>query len=242
MANSFVPIRSDTSESDTSSDESHNRQGEQTTQVDVSQPEKQADQSAYTFEPGARVSQPQLTDSASEPVHSEDELQFILQTQDMLVDLFIFADRRGVPQLRHRIINILAEKRESGWPWVSASFERVDKAFSNLPANSAFCRFLVDEATWCWAGGSQNADNLDEFTDVFCAKVMRRWMTVGRPPTIDPGQKEMQAPWRRDICKAYHDHADATDVKACRASMKTWTKSVAKKKGMEPVVKPMLLS
>lgn len=160
--------------------------------------------------------------------------EYVRRIQDLLIDLFIFSDRRGVSQLRNCTINILAEKREAGWPWLSASYERVCKAFSNLPSDSAMCRFLVDEAAWCWTGAFED---VDQFPDEFCAKVMKRWMQYdGRENFAHRRPTDKIPPWRKDICKAYHDHGDEIERKGCQAVMQKWTGAMAWKIGMEPVV------
>ncbi|KAK5114029.1 hypothetical protein LTR85_010335 [Meristemomyces frigidus] len=56
--------------------------------------------------------------------------------RSLLIDLFIFADRRGVPCLQNDIIDLFAKQRENGWSLVSESVERVGIAYSSLPTSS----------------------------------------------------------------------------------------------------------
>ncbi|KAK5747449.1 hypothetical protein LTR17_000090 [Elasticomyces elasticus] len=67
-----------------------------------------------------------------------------------ILDLYIFADRRGVQALQNDIMTRLAAWREVGFPLLSASVSRVNQAYEFLPPKSPMLRYLVEEAGFCW--------------------------------------------------------------------------------------------
>ena len=77
-----------------------------------------------------------------------------------LIQLYIFADRRGVRELRNAAITRLISDSENhvlGWHLTSTYYDDVRFAFDNLPKHSLLRQYLIDEAAWFW-GPEQYAD------------------------------------------------------------------------------------
>lgn len=151
------------------------------------------------------------------------------KTQDCLVDLFIFADRRGVSQLRNSLIDLFAEQRESGWPLLSAATDRVGIAYSCLPAFSALSRYLIHEAAWCWDHDFRMINNLDDYPTEFTARVLKCVLRYSRR------KGETYRPqWRLNICSLHH-HVNGKEKLKCQAEKKAWHVEMKAKGEMEPV-------
>ncbi|CAK1356543.1 hypothetical protein CB0940_12153 [Cercospora beticola] len=135
--------------------------------------------------------------------------------QSMLVDLFAFADRRGVEKLRNDIMTLLARTREDGWRLLSLHHELVDKIYSSLPSSSAMCGFVVDEAVWCWSTNPMDTDALESYPKEFYAAFIKAVLKHDRDITC------LNTPWRTNLCK-YHNHKTEFDKVNCREALQTW--------------------
>ena len=142
-----------------------------------------------------------------------------------LADFFVFADRRDIPKLRNRIMNDIAWSRQSGHQLLSSDDKLLDIAFSRLPANSALCRYLIDEAAHCWNNKKDISEDLEDLPPAFTAGLLRAF--AGRVHQHKPA-------WRYDMCH-YHDHATETEREDCRAWLADWYEEWSTKEGMEPV-------
>ncbi|KAK4539601.1 hypothetical protein LTR36_010537 [Oleoguttula mirabilis] len=132
------------------------------------------------------------------------------QTQDCLVDLFVFADCRGVSGLRNNTMSLLTSQRDSDWSLLTEDSERVGRAYSSLSQGSAPCRYLVNEAACWW--GADLADLGDYPTD-FIADVLRA-VLVARSEG-----KGLEPMWHDNMC-ILHDHVDTAEETACKAAKK----------------------
>lgn len=149
--------------------------------------------------------------------------------QSILINLYVFVDRRGVAGLRNDIIDLLAEQRGSGWPLLSGSTERVGIAFSCLPSNSTLCRYLIDEATFCWDGKLAMIEHLQDLPTEFTVEAMKATLKYTKKPD------DVYMPdWRSRICML-HDHADDVEKTRCAAAHAVWFDKMIKMQRMEPV-------
>lgn len=156
------------------------------------------------------------------------EMSFTSRTHRMLIDLYLFADRRNIPNFGNDIITLLAQKREQGWPYLSADPDLVQQAYDCLPADSGLCRFLVDEAAWCWTDEIDGLEHLDAYPSEFNAALVRAMLHRN---------KKHAAPrpsWRHDLC-VYHQHENQEEATMCSSKLSGWYRLVGSKSGMEPV-------
>ncbi|KAK3630328.1 hypothetical protein LTR56_017504 [Elasticomyces elasticus] len=154
-----------------------------------------------------------------------------------ILNLYIFADRRGVPALRNDIIDRIAAWREHGWSHMSSYLDLVNVAYDNLPAQSKLLKYLVDEAAFCWDHDLSSIDQLDEYPKAFVADAMRDLLRYGLHQKSRVGdKKEWFVPdWRDDICRL-HEHTDDSERATCKEAHRGWHEKMSKKgKGMEPV-------
>ncbi|KAK6382445.1 hypothetical protein LTR65_010877 [Meristemomyces frigidus] len=156
------------------------------------------------------------SDEASEDCKTTDDQPDQSVIQSLLIDLFIFADRRGVSGLRNDIIDLLAIQRESGWSLVSGSAERVGAAYSSLPSNSMLCRYLIEEAAYGWDFGFGAMDSLQEFPPEFMAAVMKCMLLFSKRKGI-----KFAPDWRDDMC-IFHDHDSDAERERCEAAHLAW--------------------
>ncbi|KAK4896376.1 hypothetical protein LTR27_005587 [Elasticomyces elasticus] len=156
-----------------------------------------------------------------------------------ILNLYIFADRRGVPALQNDIIDLIAKWRESGWSHMSSYLDLVSVAYENLPAKSTILKYLVDEAAFCWNDKLSTLDDLDQYPKAFIAAAMRDMIKYGQHQTRAPGDERwFGADWREDICRL-HEHANDAERDQCKERHRVWHEEMAEKDekggGMEPV-------
>lgn len=142
--------------------------------------------------------------------------------QWLLVDLFAFADRRGVVDLRNEIVTFLAKNREQDWPLISADYELVENIYSSLPPSSGMRTFVVDEAVWCWSAEENDTDALDCLPPEFNAAFIKTVLEQDKDVSI------LKTPWRYDLCK-YHNHKDELEIIACREALGPWYEAMVVK-------------
>ncbi|KAK5675348.1 hypothetical protein LTS10_012115 [Elasticomyces elasticus] len=156
-----------------------------------------------------------------------------------ILNLYIFADRRGVPALQNDIIDLIAKWRESGWSHMSSYLDLVSIAYENLPAKSTMLKYLVDEAAFCWNDKLGTLNDLDQYPKAFIAAAMRDMIKYGQHQTRGSGDEEwFGADWREDICRL-HEHANDAERDQCKERHRVWHEEMAEKDekggGMEPV-------
>ncbi|KAK3644360.1 hypothetical protein LTR56_005453 [Elasticomyces elasticus] len=154
-----------------------------------------------------------------------------------ILNLYIFADRRGVPALQNDIMDLIVDWRESGWSHMSSYLDLVNIAYDNLPAQSKLLDYLVEEAGYCWNHELSTIDRLEGYPKVFVAGSMRILLTSGRDQHRPAEDREewISPDWREDICML-HEHVDDAEGISCEAAHNCWHEKMAEKgKGMEPV-------
>lgn len=139
-----------------------------------------------------------------------------------------------MPLLRNKVIDILADQRESGWPLFSSSFERIEHAFAHLPEGAKLLRYIVNEAAWCWDRDLEEIDNLPDLPHEFVTGVMSDYLRHVKKP-IKEHKGRLYPWWRWDSC-ALHDHPSDEEKEKCKQSKKAWQQRLHDKdEAMEPV-------
>jgi hypothetical protein len=138
----------------------------------------------------------------------------------LLAALYAFSSRRLVPALGNQIMNLListryTEERESLY---SGNLDLVDQVFDTLPATSSLCKFLIDEAAWCWESKDELVtarDKLEGAPAAFSSGVIRRLLEKNENPGVEV------AYWK-DVCAGYHEHATEEKRRLCKLEMEDW--------------------
>ncbi|KAF7192089.1 hypothetical protein HII31_06475 [Pseudocercospora fuligena] len=118
---------------------------------------------------------------------------------DDLIDLYILCDRRGIPSVRHRIMDELT-KRRPDWVLVGSSLERISKVWNNLPP-AALCKFLVDEAACEWHNGLEFKNDIGQLPSDFLARVIQAALEVMNGKTLVP-----EPAWEKGAEIYYNDY------------------------------------
>ncbi|KAK5690539.1 hypothetical protein LTR97_012092 [Elasticomyces elasticus] len=225
-----LPIRkrqdSDSSSSDSDSDEGHEDEDQGDSDDDSD------DDSDVEEEVPDKVAGPSSDSASMQKRVNHDGWRF-----REILNLYIFADRRGVPALQNDIIDLIVDWRESGWSHMSSYLDLVNIAYDNLPAQAKLLDYLVEEAGYCWNHELSTIDRLEEYPKVFVAGSMRILLTSARDqhrPAED--REDWTSPdWRDHIC-SLHEHADDAEGVSCEAAHEGFYERMAEKgKGMEPV-------
>ncbi|KJY02340.1 hypothetical protein TI39_contig63g00001 [Zymoseptoria brevis] len=121
-----------------------------------------------------------------------------------LTSLYAFASRRLIPALGNQIMDLLISTRysERRTSLYSADLEMVEQAYKTLPRTSKLCKFLVDEAAWCWEPQDscvRDNDLLRGFPRDFVEDVMREGLRL-KKEEVD------EASFWVDLCATYHEH------------------------------------
>ena len=146
--------------------------------------------------------------------------------QRNLIDLYIFADRRAIPELRNDIITTLITLDESPRDLrklASAYFDHVRLAYSNLPKSSTLLEFLVAEAVWFWRDTCFSHQDLPTLPPDFLASVL-----CGVSLSRERRNKETYTPWRRNLCQ-FHEHDSDQAIEDCMQRNKDLQSSLRQK-------------
>ncbi|KAK3723893.1 hypothetical protein LTR37_001377 [Vermiconidia calcicola] len=128
-----------------------------------------------------------------------------------LVDLYIFADRRGVSELRNDVVTRLIAETDLGeCEWPSNNVELVTHAYHHLPASSTLLRYLVAEAAWWWEEEELAKPELETFPSTFLAQVLRMW-----PKSDEKRKQDGYRPWR-GVLYRFHEHRNKQSGKDCK--------------------------
>ncbi|KAK5743010.1 hypothetical protein LTR17_003023 [Elasticomyces elasticus] len=151
---------------------------------------------------------------------------------DSILDLYIFADRRGVQKLQNDIMNQLAAWREAGFPLMSASVSRVHRVYDLLPPNSPLRMYLIEEAGFCWDQDVQSAVNLPDYPSDFVALAIQTMLECGRLR----GQTRPSY-WRDNLCWLHEHRGESKEIEEeeCCTSLMNWHNEMKTKEDMEPV-------
>ena len=156
-------------------------------------------------ETGDDVTAPELMSSACRIDITVEEAK---DMQSDLIELYILADFRNVPDLRNDIMNTIILHRVQGWPLMSANANNIRRAFGRLPSNSKLCQYIADEATYCCHPGMED----QMFPNSLAGLPKRFFKAVTRIVFQDKMNSLNLAmgSWpkaKRDMCR-YHEHDD----------------------------------
>jgi hypothetical protein len=136
----------------------------------------------------------------------------------LLVSLYAFASRRLIPRLANNvIIQIIAASigGKNRLP-LSECPELLRHAFSTLPANSPLCRFIIDEAVWCWHPDVpivSDRDSLESLPAAFLAAFIQGIFTKTQSVEDDEVAPFLSVEM---VCNVYHEHVDDEEWAACQ--------------------------
>ncbi|KAK4945833.1 hypothetical protein LTR10_014924 [Elasticomyces elasticus] len=151
---------------------------------------------------------------------------------DSILDLYIFADRRGVQKLQKDIMNRLAAWREAGFPFMSASASRMHRVYNLLPPSSPMRMYLIEEAGFCWDEEIMSAYGLAEYPSEFVVGAMQTVLECGRL------RGQTRPPyWRDDLCWLHEHRGESKELEEeqCWLSLMIWHTQMRTKEDMEPV-------
>ncbi|KAK3644358.1 hypothetical protein LTR56_005451 [Elasticomyces elasticus] len=134
---------------------------------------------------------------------------------DMLYYLVLYslADRRGVRELRNKVVDKFIQCREEGWPLPSISMIRL--AYNMLPGSSKLCLFLAHEVAWFWDDKThQNFRAVKKMSSEFLAIVLQQMIEVSRNTIGNVGPA-----WRVNLCD-YHEHQTDVEEATCKKMYK----------------------
>ncbi|KAK4896377.1 hypothetical protein LTR27_005588 [Elasticomyces elasticus] len=125
-----------------------------------------------------------------------------------MVDLYLFAERIGVRELRNDIIDLLAQWRISDGMFLSTCSSLVRRCFAILPASSKLLDWMVQEAAYCWSKLDFSiADTCDAYPPGFVDAAIRELLRHSRNGNASC--------WREKLC-TFHEHLDDVQQYACR--------------------------
>ncbi|KAK5690540.1 hypothetical protein LTR97_012093 [Elasticomyces elasticus] len=151
---------------------------------------------------------------------------------DSILDLYIFADRRGVQKLQNDIMNRLAAWREAGFALMSASASRMHRVYNLLPPSSPMRMYLIEEAGFCWDENIMSAYGLAEYPSEFVVSAMQTVLECGRL------RGQTRPPyWRDDLCWLHEHRGESKQLEEeqCWLSLMIWHTKMRTKEDMEPV-------
>jgi hypothetical protein len=126
-----------------------------------------------------------------------------------IIEVYVFADKRGVPELGNAALDLLAQKSMQAFRFPKFALHYV---WDNTPEKSNLRKFLVDFATenYDWTGieNDRSVYPLDFLIDVLAAhrgnKEELGLLCSGKLPWIEKKRQEM--------CSKYHDHPEHNDA------------------------------
>ncbi|KAK5675346.1 hypothetical protein LTS10_012113 [Elasticomyces elasticus] len=144
---------------------------------------------------------------------------------DMLyyIVLYSLADRRGVRELRNKVVDKFILCREEGWPLPGISMIRL--AYNMLPASSKLCLFLAHEAAWYWDDKThQDFRAVKKLSSEFLALVLQQMIEVSRNTIGNVGPA-----WRVNLC-VYHEHQTDAEEAMCKKISKQFQEKLLVKR------------
>lgn len=144
--------------------------------------------------------------------------------QEKLIQLYIFADRRGVLELRNDVMTKIIKDGESlyskdseEWELTTTFFDHVSFSFDNLPKGSTLLCYLITEAAWFWEDFHFANRDLESLPAEFTAGVLNQMPTVNAKKSA--GVRN-HAPWRENLC-LFHEHSDTNQASRCARRHRT---------------------
>ncbi|KAM3415098.1 hypothetical protein BST61_g10230 [Cercospora zeina] len=123
------------------------------------------------------------------------------------------------PMLVDQMMTLLAQKREEGWPLLCSNRDLIETIYGALPPSSAMCRFVIDEAVWCWSADKMDTDDVDSYPPEFNAAFIKAVLKH------DKNIMALHNSWRSDLC-TYHDHKLDLEQIPRREALGPWYESV----------------
>ncbi|RMY75006.1 hypothetical protein D0863_02856 [Hortaea werneckii] len=156
-----------------------------------------------------------------------------LGEEQMLVDLYVFAHRRGVPGLRQAVIDRLllnAELQFNTREYKVTGLQTLRSAYASLPKTSMLLKLYANEAAWLWTSDCYKHALVDTLPAGFMLDVASLTTTMRDGPDNfakrgrSVGRDDSKVPWRKGLCE-FHEHADEEAVKFCAKINEDWQRA-----------------
>ncbi|RMY13682.1 hypothetical protein D0868_01872 [Hortaea werneckii] len=156
-----------------------------------------------------------------------------LREEQMLVDLYVFAHRRGVPGLRQAVIDRLlvnAELQFNTREYKVTGLQTLRSAYASLPKTSMLLKLYANEAAWLWTLECYKHAAVDTLPAGFMLDVASLTTTMRDGPdnlakrVRSVSRDDSKVPWRKGLCE-FHEHADEEAVKFCAKINEDWQRA-----------------
>ncbi|RMY57412.1 hypothetical protein D0865_03131 [Hortaea werneckii] len=156
-----------------------------------------------------------------------------LREEQMLVDLYVFAHRRGVPGLRQAVIDQLlvnAELQFNTREYKVTGLKTLRSAYASLPKTSMLLKLYANEAAWLWTSECYKHAAVDTLPAGFMLDVASLTTTMRDGPDNlakrgrSVSRDDSKVPWRKGLCE-FHEHADDEAVRFCAKINEDWQRA-----------------
>ncbi|RMZ04422.1 hypothetical protein D0860_06388 [Hortaea werneckii] len=156
-----------------------------------------------------------------------------LREEQMLVDLYVFAHRRGIPGLRQGVIDRLlvnAELQFNTREYKVTGLQTLRSAYASLPKTSMLLKLYANEAAWLWTSDCYKHAAADTLPGGFMLDVASLTTTMRDGPDSlskcgrSVSRDDSKVPWRKGLCE-FHEHADEEAVKLCATVNGDWQRA-----------------
>ncbi|RMY90357.1 hypothetical protein D0861_03716 [Hortaea werneckii] len=156
-----------------------------------------------------------------------------LREEQMLVELYVFAHRRGIPDLRQAVIDRLlvnAELQFSTREYKVTGLKTLRSAYASLPKSSMLLKLYANEAAWLWTSDCYKHAAVDTLPAGFMLDVASLTTTMRDGPDSHSkrgrsvSRDDSKVPWRKGLCE-FHEHADEEAVKLCAKVNEDWQRA-----------------
>ncbi|RMX87678.1 hypothetical protein D0869_02187 [Hortaea werneckii] len=156
-----------------------------------------------------------------------------LREEQMLVDLYVFAHRRGVPGLRQAVIDRLlvnAELQFNTREYKVTGLQTLRSAYASLPKTSMLLKLYANEAAWLWTLECYKHAAVDTLPAGFMLDVASLTTTMRDGPdnlakrVRSVSRDDSKVQWRKGLCE-FHEHADEEAVKFCAKINEDWQRA-----------------
>ena len=160
-----------------------------------------------------------------------------LLEEDQLVELYIFAERRGVRDLRDAVMDKLVCNAEVQFHMRRekvTSLRTVRKACESLPKTAKLLNFYTKEAAWLWGPESYKHPEMDSLPASFAFAVAALTASMRDKNNSEEGGSErairdrpLKIPWAKSVCR-FHEHADKAARSRCAQENVDWQKAFSR--------------
>ncbi|KAI7359941.1 hypothetical protein KC354_g9077 [Hortaea werneckii] len=156
-----------------------------------------------------------------------------LRGEQLLVELYVFAHRRGIPGLRQAVIDRLlvnAELQFSTREYKVTGLKTLRSAYASLPKSSMLLKLYANEAAWLWTSDCYKHAAVDTLPAGFMLDVASLTTTMRDGPDSlskrgrSVSRDDSKVPWRKGLCE-FHEHADEEAVKLCAKVNEDWQRA-----------------